>query len=726
MKKRLVTLLISGCMSIIVYILMPAFISNAATPICDIYEGSNVNAQNYSRCATPIESYLHKTDNGELMRIQTDTNRDGILIEYYDEQFNVINSRMIPKELPIWGGFYESDSNYFIVSGQTNYNESPDVEVFRITKYDKDWNRLDSAGLYDCNTTVPFDAGSLRMEQSGKFLLIRTAHEMYASSDGLNHQANVTIQLDMESMTITDSYTIVMNSGYGYVSHSFNQFIKVEDNHIVAVDHGDAYPRSIALLKYQTDISTGSFTPEYGKTCIVIDVLEFPGEIGDNYTGASVGGFELSTSSYLVAGNSVDQENSNSSTRNVFVASVDKETYEVKLNWITNYAEGKTSTTTPQFLKISDEEFLLLWSRENQIYYCKIDASGNKMTDVYSMKGALSDCVPCVLDGEVIWYTWDDGKVTFYEISLETLPTTNVTEIVNGHDFVYKSTKKNVATFKCSRCKETKKADVIKDFWVEEREYISEYSWYYYLMGNRQMNVNNSMDIAVTDFVIASNNAEQDRQIQITSSNKAVIKVVMDTEHSDSYETRASLKAVGGGKATITIKPKYNPSVKKTYTIEVINPNKKLKKDYTKTVNNITYKVTKAGKDQKAEVRVMKLKDKTKKTVTIPAVVNIDGVRCKVVSIASKAFYNNKNITTVSIGTNVTTINSQAFYGCKKLNSLKIRTTKLKTVGKQAFTKAGSSNYKKLVVKVPNSKLKEYKKLLQNRGLSKKVTIKKL
>ena len=700
--------------------------ANAATPICDIYEGSNVNAQNYNRWSSPIESYLYKTDNGELMRIQANTDREGILIEYYDDQFNVTDSQILPKELPIWGGFCESDSNYYIVSGQTNYNELSSVEVFRITKYDKDWNRLASTGLYDCNTTVPFDAGSLRMEENGKYLLIRTAHEMYTSSDGYNHQANVTIQLDMESMKITDSYTEVMNSGYGYVSHSFNQFIKVEDNHIVAVDHGDAYPRSVVLLKYQTDISTGSFTPQYGSKCTVINVLEFSGYIGDNYTGASVGGFEVSPTSYLVAGNSVDQNKSNSSTRNVFVAAVDKITSQVKMNWITTYAEGTSGATTPHFVKISENEFLLLWDRDGQIYYCKIDVSGNKITDIYSMKGSLSDCVPCIADGKIIWYTWDEETVSFYEIKLENLMTTNVTEIINGHDFMYSSTKKNVATFKCSRCNATRKADLISGFDVEEREYISDYSWYYYQMGKRQMNINEKIDIALTDYEIKSINEEQNTQMQITTSNKSVVKVVIDKEYPYNYELRATLKAVGGGKATITVKPKYNPSVKKTYTIEVINPNKKLKKDYTKTINNITYKVTKAGKDQKAEVRVMKLKDKTKKTVTIPATVNIDGVRCKVISIASKAFYNNKNITTVSIGTNITTINSQAFYGCKNLTSLKIRTTKLKTVGKQAFTKAGSNNYKKLVVKVPSSKLNSYKKLLQNKGLAKKVTIKKL
>ena len=65
--------------------------------------------------------------------------------------------------------------------------ESADVEVYRITKYDKDWNRISSAGLYDCNTTVPFDAGSARMDSAGDYLFIRTCHEMYQSSDGRNH-----------------------------------------------------------------------------------------------------------------------------------------------------------------------------------------------------------------------------------------------------------------------------------------------------------------------------------------------------------------------------------------------------------------------------------------------------------------------------------------------------------------------------------------------------------
>ena len=34
---------------------------------------------------------------------------------------------------------------YYIVSGQNNPDELADVECFRITKYDKNWNRITSA-----------------------------------------------------------------------------------------------------------------------------------------------------------------------------------------------------------------------------------------------------------------------------------------------------------------------------------------------------------------------------------------------------------------------------------------------------------------------------------------------------------------------------------------------------------------------------------------------------
>ena len=84
---------------------------------------------------------------------------------------------------------------------------------------------------------------------------------MYTSDDGLNHQANMTLAVRQSDMTITDSFYDVMNIGSGYVSHSFNQFILVdEDGKIITLDHGDAYPRTAVLSGYYSNASTGKFS----------------------------------------------------------------------------------------------------------------------------------------------------------------------------------------------------------------------------------------------------------------------------------------------------------------------------------------------------------------------------------------------------------------------------------------------------------------------------------
>lgn len=108
-------------------------------------------------------------------------------------------------------------------------------------------------------------------------------------------------------------------------------------------------------------------------------------------------------------------------------------------------------------------------------------------------------------------------------------------------------------------------------------------------------------------------------------------------------------------------------------------------------------------------------RSKSKKNAIVPETVTYDGITYKVTSIAPGAFKNNKKLTKVTIGSNVKTIGKQAFYGCKNLKSITIKSTKLTTkfVGAKAFTKAGSTNYKKLVVK-----------LLKKKGLSSKAKVK--
>lgn len=157
------------------------------------------------------------------------------------------------------------------------------------------------------------------------------------------------------------------------------------------------------------------------------------------------------------------------------------------------------------------------------------------------------------------------------------------------------------------------------------------------------------------------------------------------------------------------------------------------------------YKVTSANGKTPA-VQYLAPKSGTKGTVTVPSKVTIDGVTYKVTSIAGNAFKGTKKIkkivigsnitsigknafagctslTSITIGKNVTKIGKNAFTGCKKLKSITIKTKKLttKTVKKGAFN--GIS--KKVVVKVPKSKYKTYKKLLPAKGLKKAAKIRK-
>lgn len=157
------------------------------------------------------------------------------------------------------------------------------------------------------------------------------------------------------------------------------------------------------------------------------------------------------------------------------------------------------------------------------------------------------------------------------------------------------------------------------------------------------------------------------------------------------------------------------------------------------------YKVTSANGKTPA-VQYIAPKSGVKGTVTVPLEVTIDGVTYKVTSIADNAFKGNKklkkvvvgsnitsigknafagctSLTSITIGKNVKKIGKNAFTGCKKLKSITIKTKKLttKTVKKGAFN--GIS--KKVVVKVPKSKYKTYKKLLPAKGLKKAAKIKK-
>lgn len=114
-----------------------------------------------------MKSYLTALDDGSFMRVQYGSKINGLLVEYYDKDFNLTGTKIIGKELPVFGGFYAIKDNYYVVTGENNTDEDNTKEVYRITKYDKHWNKITSTGLTNCNTTKPFNAGSCRIDVSG-------------------------------------------------------------------------------------------------------------------------------------------------------------------------------------------------------------------------------------------------------------------------------------------------------------------------------------------------------------------------------------------------------------------------------------------------------------------------------------------------------------------------------------------------------------------------------
>lgn len=138
------------------------------------------------------------------------------------------------------------------------------------------------------------------------------------------------------------------------------------------------------------------------------------------------------------------------------------------------------------------------------------------------------------------------------------------------------------------------------------------------------------------------------------------------------------------------------------------------------TVGGIQYKVTNTTSKTASIVGLSK-SAKKKKTITIKKTVKILKVSFKITEIGSSAFTSCKKLQKVTIGENVTKIGKKAFYKCSKLKTITIKSKKLKSAGKNAF----KGIYKKAVIKVPKSKLKNYKKLLKKKGQSSKVKIKK-
>ena len=370
----------------------------------------NCSDQNYlyGNWSSPMKSHVYQNEDETLVRVESIDSY--VLIETYTKNGQtVLSKKTVDKELDIFGGCFIGEKYNFLVFGQENPGNSEDCEVVRVVKYTKNWTKMDDCRIAGVNTTIPFAAGSLRMAEDDGKLYIHTCHQMYSG-----HQANMTFKVDQDTMNLDDSMHDVVWFSYGYISHSFNQFIETDGTYIFRVDHGDAYNRGISISKFHKDNSSmkGSYTLP----------VAFAGEIGDNYTGAAVGGFELGENNCIISYSFVDYYSSYTN-RNIKVSITDKSFNSTKIVDITNYTEeDNIDCLTPQLIKINNNLFLILWEeRDAQGNFttsaATIDENGNILSISCNKAIRLSDCQPILCnDQKVRWYTTCNSSPIWYTI----------------------------------------------------------------------------------------------------------------------------------------------------------------------------------------------------------------------------------------------------------------------------------------------------------------------
>lgn len=391
-----------------------------------------------------INSYIY--DNGNNTFNTVDYNNKEITVSTYNSSdYKLIYTKSVPFELEKFGGFYSGEKYNYIVFGQNNAEESDSKEVIRIVKYDKDFNRLAQASVNDCYTNSPFDAGTLRMCENNNKMFIHTSRTRYLTDDGLHHQSQLTIILDTDKMTAEN---FLGDFQENHVSHSFNQFVIHDGDNFVLLDHGDAYPRSIVLNKYEGINPEKWLSEYYGRQVLkytATDLFEIPGAVGANCTGVTVGGFECSNNNYLIAINSIDHSKVTEYTsyemkgldkdeRNiVLLVSVknNTDTLKVKKVYLTDYINKNKLGSTPYLVKLSDDRFLVLWEEfeytnnynciDNGVKYVQVNGNGEIISDIRSRNDITlsSDCQPTVIGNNLIWYIDGTDERKFYKLDLD-------------------------------------------------------------------------------------------------------------------------------------------------------------------------------------------------------------------------------------------------------------------------------------------------------------------
>lgn len=370
----------------------------------------------------PIRSHLYENGDGSFTRVEYDGT--GVIVEVYSADYEIVSKRTVAvdADTPIYGGFFCGSEYNFLIFGQNNFNDDDSVEVFRVVKYTKDWVRVSQAGVFGANTYTPFSAGTVNAAEYSGYLLIHTCHEMYASSDGLHHQSNFTLIVDIDEMDAADNSNAIRTSDAGYCSHSFNQLITLDGDSYITLDHGDYYPRAAVLRHYPLTITDGELDDPVNDGGVVTIAYQFVPNYSSNYTFTTLGGLQTTSYGYMTVGAS-SQSTSFSDPKNVYITVTQRGNLTSeghRLIWLTDYEHGGTANVgNPQLIKINDNKLLVMWREGATVKMVFVDGEGNLISDVISsMRVKLSDCLPILVGERAVWYVTSNSAPVFYSVDV--------------------------------------------------------------------------------------------------------------------------------------------------------------------------------------------------------------------------------------------------------------------------------------------------------------------
>ncbi|MDR0223047.1 MAG: fibronectin type III domain-containing protein [Oscillospiraceae bacterium] len=370
---------------------------------------------------------------------------DYIKIAKLDKNQKLTSTLKIKKKYPLFGGLTsDAKGNYYIVWGQDDEKEKKTVVTLAVSKYNGDGKHIKTTTYqggdigtklpfyYGVTGMTPYRCGNCAIALKGDVLVVNYARTMYKSSDGLNHQSNGVIAVNISSME--------KNQDYGsYASHSFDQRVMFDKTGAVwFAQHGDAYPRG-----FKAETEGKAFVPFH----FYLDASDFSDMYIVNITNAQLGGIVETSTGIVLAGASVKgmtKSTYEKQSRNLFVVYADPElkmpggksrtgdcngakVTDTGILWLTDYGTDYEARES-QVVYTNNDRIVVMWEKHNrktgkfaQSYYMVLSSNGAVLQKAAPMnKIRLNACEePVYANGRIYWVTAEyGGNAKIHELKI--------------------------------------------------------------------------------------------------------------------------------------------------------------------------------------------------------------------------------------------------------------------------------------------------------------------